>query len=244
MEQYFSKDYTQGAFELFGAGHIAILFIILLFNLSFIFMRKTGERFRRRFRIALAVTAILAELSWQTWKFCIGEWTVQEMLPLHLCSVTFILGVIMMFNKNYLLFEICYFLGIAGPLQSILTPDLGPYGLPHFLAFQTLIGHGVVMSMPIWMAVVEKYRPTWKSIGRVLLLGNLYMLVIFFLNLTLGSNYMFLVHKPAGPSLLDYFGPWPIYILSMEGAALAMMLVLYLPFAVIDFRKKRVAQPK
>lgn len=43
---------------------------------------------------------------------------------------------------------------------------------------------------------------------------------------------MFISHKPDDPSLLDLIGPWPWYILSLEGVALVMCVILYLPFAL------------
>ena len=44
-----------------------------------------------------------------------------------------------------------------------------------------------------------------------------------------GTDYFFLRAKPADPSLLDFLGPWPWYILSTEGVALILFLLIYLP---------------
>ena len=41
---------------------------------------------------------------------------------------------------------------------------------------------------------------------------------------------MFLRAKPVTGSALDLLGPWPWYILSVEGMGLALFLLLYLPF--------------
>ena len=69
---------------------------------------------------------------------------------------------------------------------------------------------------------------------RVLALGNIYMVIIFGVNMVLGSNYLFIAHKPETPSLIDVLGPWPWYILSLEAIAIVSCLILYAPFALHD----------
>jgi hypothetical integral membrane protein (TIGR02206 family) len=235
MDQYFVRDYTGGSFVLFGPGHMAFIIFFLLFNLSFIWMRKIkSETFRRRFRYGLAFASIIVELSWHVWSIIIGKWNVQEYLPLHLCSVFVILNSIMLFTRSYTIYEYSYFLGIAGALQAFLTPDAGIYGLPHFRAVQTLLAHGLIITECIYMTVVEGFRPHWASIKRVYIGANIYMVFIGLVNWALGSNYMYLAHKLTTPSLLDYLGPWPWYIISLELVGLVMCLLLYLPFAIKD----------
>jgi hypothetical integral membrane protein (TIGR02206 family) len=55
-------------------------------------------------------------------------------------------------------------------------------------------------------------------------------------NALTGGNYMFLRERPETPSLLDYLGPWPWYILSAALLALALFALLDLPF-----RRRRAA---
>jgi hypothetical integral membrane protein (TIGR02206 family) len=172
------------------------------------------------------------------WNAFTGQWTIQTMLPLHLCSMLVWTGALMLVTKNYSIYEFCYFLGIGGALQALLTPDLGLYGFPHFRFFQTYISHGLIIGAAIYMTVVEGFRPTWKSLLRVALWINVYMAVVFGINMLIGSNYLFVAHKPPTASLLDLLPPWPWYIVWMEAIGLVMCLILYLPFAIKDWRVK------
>jgi hypothetical integral membrane protein (TIGR02206 family) len=58
-------------------------------------------------------------------------------------------------------------------------------------------------------------------------------------NALLGSNYLFIAHKPATASLLDVLPPWPWYLPILEAIALVLIGLLYLPFAIRDLKAKR-----
>jgi hypothetical integral membrane protein (TIGR02206 family) len=242
MDQFFAKDYAGAAFELFGPAHLAALGVVALFNVGLVvFRRRLGASARQNFRYGLAILLILNEMAWHIWNLATGQWTIQTMLPLQLCSVMVPLSAVMLVTRSYRLFEFLYFLGIGAAMQALLTPDAGRYGFPHFRAFQTFISHGSILTAAIYMTVVEGYRPYWRSLARVVVGMNLYMVVIFGFNLLIGSNYLFIARKPDTASLIDVLGPWPWYILSLEAIGLVISLLLYAPFAVRDRRARRIS---
>lgn len=244
MEQFFTKDYTGAPFDLFSPAHLTVLGVIALIGFSFIVARKLwGEDTKRMFRYGLATWIIIWELGWHVWSIYAGTWTIQTNLPLHICSIFVWLSAIMLINKNKTVFELAYFLGIGGATQALLTPDAGIYGLPHFRAVQTLAAHGGIVLAALYMTIIEGFRPTWGSFKRVFLWTNAYMIVIFFLNLAIGSNYLFIAHKPEFPTLIDMLAPWPWYILELEVIALAICFVLYIPFAIKDWAGKGKTVP-
>ena len=237
MGEFFAKDYTGAPFTLFDSAHLAALAVIFLVNILVIVLRKRfSPRGKNIFRITLAIVLVVNETAWHLWNVFTGQWTIQTMLPLHLCSVLVWTNAAMLFTRNYFLYQFAYLLGIAAAIQALLTPDAGIYGFPHFRAFQTFISHGSIVLSGIYMTFVEGYRPTWKSVRQVLVWGNVYLAVIFVLNQLIGSNYLFVAHKPETASLMDMLGPWPLYILWLELIAIALCLLLYLPFAIRDRR--------
>ncbi|HEX2989034.1 MAG TPA: TIGR02206 family membrane protein, partial [Anaerolineales bacterium] len=171
------------------------------------------------------------------WNLVTGRWTLQTMLPLHLCSVLVWVGAYMLMTKSCRVYEFMYFMGIAGAIQALATPDLGIFGFPHFRFFQTFLSHGLIITSAIYMTVVEGLRPTWKSLVRVFIWMNIYAGIVYFVNIYLGSNYLMINRKPDLPSLLDLLPPWPMYILYMEIIGVISMLLLYLPFLIRDRRE-------
>lgn len=241
MTEFFAKNYTGEPFQLFGTAHLVALGVVLLINLLVIMNRKTpSTRLRLSIRYTLAAILVLNETAWHLWNYFTGQWTLQTMLPFHLCSVLVWLSAYMLITKSYAIYEFAYFLGIAGAMQALLTPDAGIYGFPHFRFFQVIVSHGAIVTAAIYMTFVEGYRPYWKSLVRVAVWGNLYMLVIMAVNFSLGSNYLFIARKPDTPSLIDLLGPWPWYILAIEGVALVLCLVLYMPYALRDWRSRKL----
>jgi hypothetical integral membrane protein (TIGR02206 family) len=242
MDSFFSGNWTGQPFVLFGPEHLAGLAIILLINLSFFKLWKgASENARRSFRWGLAALLILDEAAWHAWNFTSGNWTVRTMLPLHLCSILVFLSAYMLVKRSYAVYEFAYLLGIAGALQALLTPDAGVFGFPHFRAFQVLISHGAIITAAVYMTVVEGFRPTPASLKRVFIGSNLYLLFVGLVNWAIGSNYLFIAHKPETASLLDVLPAWPWYILYIEGLGLAFMLLLYLPFWLKDLNMRRAA---
>jgi hypothetical integral membrane protein (TIGR02206 family) len=244
MGQYFAKNYTGEPFQLFGPGHLIAIVVIILVNLSFIWLRKSkNQKLKDRIRYLIVTMLIISEGSWHIWNIAIGEWTIQTHLPFHLCAVLVWTSIIMLLTKNYHIYEFAYFLGITGASQAILTPEAGIYGFPHYRVFQTLTAHGSIVTAAIFMTVIEGYRPYWSSFNRVFIWTNIYMIVVTGINLLIGSNYLYTLRKPPSASLLDFLGPWPWYLLSLEVVALVLCLLLYLPWIMMD-RKTNQASIK
>jgi hypothetical integral membrane protein (TIGR02206 family) len=240
MGEYFTADYSGPPFQLYGIGHLIALSLILIFCLSFLYLRNTLVDVRKkRFRWSLAIILFLNEIAWHAWAAYWGIWNIQTMLPLHMCSVVVWLTIYMLLTKNYQIYEISYFLGIGGALQALLTPDITGYGFPHFRAFNSFLAHGLLVSVPIYMTVVEGFRPTLASFKHVFIWANIYLIPVFLLNLVIGSNYLFIAYKPDFPTLLDLLAPWPWYIIQLEVVGLLILFMLYVPFFIKDWQIKK-----
>jgi hypothetical integral membrane protein (TIGR02206 family) len=236
MNNLLAYDYSGNPFQLFGIWHLVALAVIVILNFALLGFRKSSDETRKAVRWTIAIVLWLDELSWHVWNIYWGHWTIQTMLPLHICSILIWLAGFMLIFKNYRIYEFAYFIGIGGAMQALLTPDAGIYGFPHYRVFQTFISHGLLITAAVFMTTVEGFRPTWKSFWRVLIGINIYAAIIFPINHLLGTNYLFINGKPATASLLDALPAWPYYLIYMELIAFAIFLLLYLPFIIKDAR--------
>ncbi len=192
--------------------------------------------FRARFtkgksviRYTLAIILLMSELSLYIWYVYTGVWDPIDSLPFQLCSISLFLSIIMLITRSYFLFEVTYFLGIGGALQAMLTPELA-YDFPHYRYFHFFLAHIVIILASLYMLWYENFRPTGKSVWKAFVALNVIAFIVFFINKETGGNYMFLARKPMNTSLIDFLGPYPWYIVSLEVVALIMFFILYLPF--------------
>lgn len=244
MNDFFTYNYQGAPFELFGTAHLVALAVVLAINLFIgLVWKNPSESAKRAFRYSLAAILLVNESLWHWWNWTSGVWTIQTMLPLHLCSVLVFASAYLLITKAYPVYEFVYLLGIAGATQALLTPDAGRFGYPHFRFFQVIISHGAIVTTAIYLTAHENMRPTWRSVWRVILYTNIYMLFVGVVNWLIGSNYLFIARKPDTASLIDLLGPWPFYILPLELIGLVMSVLLYLPFALRDRRRQTAAAP-
>ncbi len=167
-----------------------------------------------------------------------GEhWTTS--LPLALCRINEFLCVFMLLRRSYRTFEIAYFLSI-GSISAVLMPDLAiGFPDPRFVLF--FLSHGLSLLAVLYCIVFFDFRPTLRSLRKALLFLGIYTLFIAGMNFLLDSNYLFLREKPQGASVLDLFGPWPMYLIALIALAIVLCFICYLPFA--NFRTNRYRGP-
>jgi hypothetical integral membrane protein (TIGR02206 family) len=236
MEFFFAKDFTGNPFAFLGSEHLLAMAIIVAVNIIMLRLKNSSQDLKKQVALIMALVLWGNEVGWHLWNASIGKWDIQTMLPLHVCSILVWLGGWMLIKRNKTIYEYMYFLGIGGALQAIITPDLGIYGYPHYRFFQTFISHGLIVTAAIYMTTIEGFRPTWGSFKRVIIGGNIYMLVVTGINWLIGSNYMWTLRKPDTASLFDIMPGWPWYLLVTELIGLVMFLLLYLPFIIKDWR--------
>ncbi|MFQ5752493.1 MAG: TIGR02206 family membrane protein [bacterium] len=226
------------AFDLFGKQHLLIIFIILALTIGIPYLVKKAhsERITRIVAFTLATILLLTKVGEPVYRIITGRsWLT--LLPLHLCDIGGFLTCIMLINRNYFLYELNYFWALGGTVQAVLTPDLiAGYSNMDFLIYFTM--HGLIIISAIYATVLFKLRPTLKSIWRTFLTTLLYTLVIIPVNLLLNANFLYIMHKPKNPSLLDCLGPWPWYELSLVFLCPMIFFFYYSPFWITDILRK------
>lgn len=182
--------------------------------------------------IAHLVALLLAgnELSYWGRQLTGGVWMFPRDLPLQLCDVVVLLMAWALCQPHRpRVTEVAYCWGLVATSQALLTPDLPPV-VSAYTCWKFFLTHGGVIVGAVYLAAGLGWRPSRGAAWRVWGATNLYAAGIGLFNLATGANKLYLCAQPLRPSLLDYLGPWPWYILSMELLALALFWLCTLPF--------------
>jgi hypothetical integral membrane protein (TIGR02206 family) len=216
-------------FRLFGLTHLAILAAIP--GVAATLARIGRGHLLRSRRIASSLGWFLAvnELVWYTWRIHVEGSRFPEGLPLELCDLTLWLTVISTLTLQPGVFEFAWLAGLGGSLMAVLTPDLWapPLSYPTIYFF---LAHGGVMASLLFLVWSGLARPRPGCVWRTLCFLNAYAALIGTFNAVFHTNYMYLCRKPSSASLLDLFGPWPLYIAAGEATAVIMFWLLWVPF--------------
>ena len=208
--------------------HLVALVVIAVATVALVVLarRRPGPWLR-----VLAAVLVVDELSWWVWLLAGKQpgTTVSQSLPLQLCDVAILIAACALWTRGRLLVEWTYFWALAGTSQALLTPDL-PAHFPDYPYFQYYIAHGGVVAAALILVVGLRLGPRPWAVARVFAITLAYTAVVALVDMALDANYMYLRSKPPSPTLLDAFGPWPLYILVAAGLAAVFFAVLDAPF--------------
>ncbi|MDQ0197882.1 YwaF family protein [Neobacillus ginsengisoli] len=230
MRIFFQFHSKLDSFQLFSKIHLLTIGIILFLCILLFVYRNALKRRQKFFRFTLAFLLLVSDVLLHLWLLTENAWSMKRDLPLQLSDLAVILAIVMLLTKSYSLFQFMYFAGLGSSIQAILTPDLGKFSFPHFQYIEFFILHGGVVLACLFMVVVLTFEPTNRSLWVTFLIVNLYAACIFILNKLLGANYLYIMKKPKIASLLNYLGPWPWYLISLEFVMILSFFILYSPF--------------
>jgi hypothetical integral membrane protein (TIGR02206 family) len=216
-------------FDLFGPVHLMIIAVIPSAAAGLAWCARGGLLSANRVRLAMGAGVAVNELIWYAYRYSREGLRFPEGLPLQLCDFTLWLTVAAALTRKVWCFEVAYFAGIGGASMAVLTPDLWePF--PSYPTIYFFLAHGGVIATLLYLVWAKILRPQPGGIWRALAVSNAFAAVIAVFNAIFHTNYLYLCQKPTSASLLDYLGPWPVYILAGEAIALLVFLLLALPF--------------
>lgn len=227
MEAWF-QVYSDHPFQLFGKSHIIVFFVFFIGTLLIVASSiKNRPALHLFIRTLLFVLLFVSEGSYQYWAVTNGVWETATYLPLHLCGVASILGMITLLTLSPKLIKLNYFIGIVPAFIALVTPDL-LYDYQHFRFWKFFLHHMAIPWTSLFLVLITPVRITWKSMWKAYGWLIVYACITAGFNLILNSNYMYLDSPPAEGTLLDYMGEGLWYYVNLGLVSLLIFSTLVL----------------
>lgn len=234
----FESDLPSGmGVETLSLAHIGVLSLsaFIIYFIIQLYRKQTGFR-QRNIKITIATLLIILYFSRWVWCAFFGDisFFMSLLLPLHLCSVSAIMGTTAVFSNNRLLKEFSYGIGLPGGLVAMANPNLGPYPLFSFFFIEYNLTHLFLILLALLFVFGDGFRPDIKSLPHSINLVAPFIGIAFWVNQTIGSNYMFLNHIEKG-TVLVLFHKWlgtPGYLIAVLVSIIIFWSLLYAPWEI------------
>lgn len=213
-------------FKLFSNEHFVLIFSNIIFFIFLLFIANFFDK--RHFAKITAIVIFILKLAELSYRHLYNNEEIFELLPLHLCNITLIFVIIMMLSGSKSLFQLCFYWSV-GAIFAVATPDV-KYSFPNFMTVSFFITHFYILFAVAYFYLYFSFRPAIWGYFTAFFTINIICLGVYFLNVHLGTNYLYVNRVPSFSSPLNYFGEWPYYIIVVELIYIILTYLLYLPF--------------
>ena len=198
---------------------------LVIISLVILSLRNKSIEFKEKIITYFAYLAIIIYVSTNILTILIGNWTIQDFLPLHLCSISYFICILVLLNKKQWMYEWTLLLAMPSALNALITPEL-IWGSSNWSIFEYYFMHGSLILVPLYLMFVMNYKLRIFSWWKTFLRAQIVFVIVFSLNLMLDTNYMFLLSKPLVNNPL-IMGDWPFYILFVQLIGLLHIVIIY-----------------
>lgn len=229
-------------FKTFGITHLIWLFAIIIFLIvGIIIYRKSPQHMRKIIRISLGGIIIFYEMLKNIVVVAIGDFDAGY-LPFHLCGINILLIGFDLFRQTKTVRNFLYYFGIPGALLALFFPNWTALPCMNFMSIHSFLIHGMLVMYPLLLVTSGELTPSVKMMPKCILLLVAMAVPIYFLNLMLDTNFMFLMEPETGNPLglfEKYLGShlWGFPVLLP-----VVMFIMYIPIFITSKCKRKTEE--
>jgi hypothetical integral membrane protein (TIGR02206 family) len=233
---------SHNRFTAFGVSHLTAL--CLFATLSILLMRfgrsSVSPRMKTTIRVGLGLCILIFETLYVLYPLPIGTFDVRYSLPFQVCDIAAYATAIALITNWAIPREISCYLGLTTTLIACFTPDI-VYDLPHIEYICFFASHALVVAAVLYMTIGLSQWPNPGAARRVFFFINAYAILMILVNLSIGSNYIYLRSTPQVASPMEWLGPWPYYVVVMDVLFIEALAVVSLAMQRLRHRVLSVA---
>ncbi|HPQ46500.1 MAG TPA: TIGR02206 family membrane protein [Clostridia bacterium] len=223
-------------YSFFDVTHLSWMFVsFAMVGLLVYSYNKTRSGNKRKFMVTVASVLLLCEVVRNVWFIAVGEFTLQQSLPLQLSRILVYTEVLAIFLNSRFLKEFTYACGLFS-VAAFIAPDIMQYPIFHIHTLRYSVAHIIIMAVPLMWIFADGFRPDIRYLPKCAALLAGIAVVAETVNILLGSNYLHIHYIPTHVNLNLR---QPFFAMAFIGAVIGFWVVIYLPWVVIEKMKKR-----
>ena len=201
------------------------------------FYNKSTKKIKSIILQVVSYLVIVNECIFQFYMVYYDIWSISTSLPFEMCYLSALLIPIYIKNQNCRLLKTWFFFaGFGGSIFAFINTNLSE--LEHFfVSIHYFFAHGIVIFV-MFSIVIDGYLPKWADYFNAVKWTTLLIIIIIFINLLFGSNYMFTFEKPEGTNFTTLMPGWPYYFLIMLFIGLCCYTIMMLIVQFIRNNKR------
>lgn len=227
---------TTHLFSSYTIEHIILLIAFTSYSVWFVKTAPKKSEDRQR-KILLGIAIILSSL--QILKIPLnlytGTFDITKDIPLHMCNFLPFVMIWVYSRNDRKTWATVFFWVILGVSQANFTPSI-QFSLFHYDAIRYWSVHLFLVLLAIYPAVVWGWELTLKDVFRTVVALNVVAALMYFVNLALNSNYLYIMGKPPGTTFFSILPEWPVYLLILEAIFVVWSLMVWGVFQLIKNR--------
>jgi hypothetical integral membrane protein (TIGR02206 family) len=230
-------------FQPWSAQHYVLLAITALGVVAVLWWGRSDRGAARELlaRRGFAAVGLALTIAMQIYWLTPAVRSMHNSWPLQLSDLADYTAAFALWTRGPRTSAFTYYVGLSLTLLALITPALTtPFPDPRWFGFW--IRHMFVVWAAVYLVWGLGMRPTWRLYRTTVAAVLVWAVVAYTFNVTMGTNYGYLVDKPTASTPLDLLGPWPWYVVG----AMALLLVGWaavftLPWEVTAARAARRA---
>lgn len=184
-----------------------------MFLLILIVSKDQSNAFRKNLGWGLGIVALINFAMSNIHMFIQNTWSLENSLPLHLCSMSAFIGAYTLIRGSQLSYEFLVYWG-AGAIHAFLTPEI-TNGSSVYHITEYSISHGFIILGSVYATMRLNYTPRPGSWLKVFLYTQLSIPIIGGINYLVNGNYMYLCQRPTAQNPF-VIGEWPYYLIGLD----------------------------
>jgi hypothetical integral membrane protein (TIGR02206 family) len=230
------------AFTTFGTTHwiMLALFVAGVWPVIQIGRWHRGTERAVRFSRAFAIAIPCFTIPMQLLDLRPGQFDFDTSLPLQLCDFAWLAAIVALWTHHRVAVGLTYYWGLVLTTQALITPWLNAeFPSPKFLGFWVM--HYLIVWSAIYLVWGLGLHPRWREYAVTVGTTAGWAVAVYLFDIATDTNYGFLVHKPSTASILDYLGPWPVYVAAEIALVATVWALMTWPWVARDRRLEQAA---